>query len=189
MMKHGIFPRLFLVAALALAAAPAFAQLDLFASDPLLEAIRFNNIEQVEKRLLRGGSTEIADFDRRTAIIYAATTGNADIMEILIKYKAQITHRDKLGNTALFYAASLGNIDALELLIEKGAKVNGENKQGITPLMEAARNGRLEVARILVDARADTARRDYTGRTALMWADWSRKAAVARYLRGAGVRE
>lgn len=168
---------------------PATAEIELFGGDPLLDAIKANNADEVEVLLARGANAEIEDFDRRRPMIYAALLGNADIAEILIRHRVKINHRDKLGNSALFYAASKGEVDFIEILLDSGAAKNSENRQGITPLMIAASLGHLDSVQLLLARGADPKRRDYTGRTALMWADWNRQSSVSRALRNAGVQE
>lgn len=168
---------------------PAAAEIELFGGDPLFDAIQAKNDQEVELIIARGGNAEIEDFDRRRPIIYAAMIGSVDIVELLVKYKVQIDHRDKLGNSALFYAANKGEVDIIEILIEAGADRNAENRQGITPLMAAASLGHLDSVQLLLAKKVDSKKRDYTGRTALMWAEWNRRQPVVRALRAAGVRE
>jgi ankyrin repeat protein len=172
-----------------LMAGPAAADIELFGGNPLLDAITANDDAQVARLLRRGDSPEVADFEGRSAIIYAAVSGNVDIIDLLIKKRVDVNHRDSLGNTALFYAASQQRIDAMQVLIEAGADKNAENRQGMTPLMSAASLGHVEAMLTLLDAGADATRHDYTGRTALMWAEWNRHRDVVRLLKAKGIRE
>lgn len=171
------------------AAVSARAEIELFSGNPLMAAIRAQNVQEVEGFAVRGEHLEAVDAEDRTPIIYSALIGNAEIVEILIKHRVRINHKDKLGNSALFYAAGRDDHDSLELLLTGGADPNIENRQGLTPLMTAAANGAVEAVRILLDRKADATRRDYTGRTALMWAEWNRRRDVVSLMRNAGVRE
>lgn len=172
-----------------LACYPAAAEIELFGGNPLLDAIKANNPQEVEALLAADNNAEVEDFDRRRPLTYAAFLGSADIVELLVDHKVDINHRDKLGNSALFYAARQGEIEIVEILIDAGADKNAENRQGITPLMSVASIGLLDVVQVLINKGADYKRRDYTGRTALMWAQWNRRHAVVRALHSAGVRE
>jgi len=178
-----------LLAALILLSGPAAAEIELFGSDPMFSAIRAQNLPEVEALAIRGESLEVRGLEDRTPIIYAALLGNPDIIDILVKNKARVDHRDKLGNTALFYASNRGDLDSMQVLLEARAEPNLENRQGMTPIMTAASKGHVNAVQMLLDNKADAARRDYTGRTAMMWAEWNRQPAVVVLLRNAGVRE
>lgn len=178
-----------LLAALIVLSGPAAADIELFGSDPLFAAIRAQNLPEVEALAIRGENLEIRGLEDRTPIIYAALLGNPDIIVILIRNRARVDHRDKLGNTALFYAASRGDLDSMQVLLEATAKPDLENRQGMTPMMTAASKGHVNAVQLLLDNRADATRRDYTGRTAMMWAEWNRRPNVVALLRNAGIRE
>ena len=159
------------------------ADIELFGDNPILAAIKSNDLEGVKVAIARGEKVEVEDFDGRNSIIYA------DIIEFLAAQRISITHRDKLGNSALYYAADQGHIDAIVVLIEKGAAINSENRRGITPLMIAASQGRVDIVRVLLKYGVDVSKRDYTGRTALMWAEWNRRNFIIKLLREAGAKE
>ena len=165
------------------------ADIELFGDNPILAAIKSNDLEGVKVAIARGEKVEVEVFDGRNSIIYAGIIGNADIIEFLAAQRISITHRDKLGNSALYYAADQGHIDAIVVLIEKGAAINSENRRGITPLMIAASQGRVDIVRVLLKYGVDVSKRDYTGRTALMWAEWNRRNFIIKLLREAGAKE
>jgi ankyrin repeat protein len=168
---------------------PAAADIELFGANLLLQAIRAQDLPEVESITIRGGNLEIFDAEQRTPIIHAAVVGNSDIVELLTKNRAKVNHRDKQGNTALFYAAGSGHIDVMEVLLEYGGKPDLDNKQGQTPLITAAAKGQISAVQLLLDRKADATHRDYTGRSALMWAEWNRRNDIVALLRKAGVRE
>ena len=169
---------------------PAAAEINLFGGIPVLDAIKNNDAEAVDSLLIRDErNKEVEDNDYRRPLIYAASLGNTDIVELLIKRGAVLDHRDGLGNSAVFYAAGANYGEIVQVLLEAGANKDLENRQGVTPLMVAASRGHLEAVQVLLEKGADTSRRDYTGRTALMWAEWNRKANVVRVFKSAGIRE
>lgn len=192
MRRHTIRPAgpgLVLLVVLLAAPFAARADIQLFGGNPLLNAIMSNDVEQVRSRLTHGDNAEVEDFDHRRPLIYAASLGNADIVEMLIRRKVDLNHRDNLGNSALFYAATDAYLDIVEMLLDAGADKDIENRQGLTPLMAAASKGHVQVVEIMLARGADATRHDYTGRTALMWAEWNRRANVVAAMRKAGVRE
>ena len=62
----------------------------------------------------------------------ATNRWNEEIINLLIKYKANVNQTDKNGRTALFYAFSSGNDDIVSLLIQAGADTNIKDKDGLT---------------------------------------------------------
>lgn len=171
------------------AAAPARADMELFAADRIIRATLEDDVEAVERALQQGLSPESVDGQGRTAVQLAALAGNEDILRALIEHRARLTHRDRVGNTALGYAAANGHEGAVQVLLDAKAPIDQENRQGMTPLMLAAAAGRHAVVRLLLERGADAARRDFTGRTALEWAERNRRQVVVRVLRAAGVTE
>jgi uncharacterized protein len=186
--------RVFRIAALAgvlisLWPLPAAAQVELFKSDRLIDATISNDYELAKSELIKGHIPDPVDSYRRTPLIIAAMAGNPDLVELLVKYKANLNTRDEAGAGAFHYAAARGHTDVVEMLVELGAKINIENRQGMTPLMVAAADGKIEIVQILLNSKADATRNDFTGRSALMWAERNGRRNVIRLLRQAGIKE
>ncbi len=171
-----------------MAAAPALAQVNLLASNPLLVAAYKGDAEETKRLLKAGRSPETTDNEARTALIWASVVGHVDTVGVILEFKPRLDHRDELGNTALFYAADRGPEGVVARLVVAGADANVENGQGMAPLMAAARNGHVVVARPLIDAGADVNQTDYTGRTVLDWARGGSASRLGRLLRQAGAR-
>jgi uncharacterized protein len=100
---------------------------------PLEWAAQDGNVAEA-KRLLDNG---LADVNRRgnmnrTALHYAAYSGQKYIIALLIEKRADVNARDFGGRTPLHYA--VGNPDVVRLLVESGADVNAKDKEGRTPL-------------------------------------------------------
>ncbi|OLL22391.1 26S proteasome non-ATPase regulatory subunit 10 [Neolecta irregularis DAH-3] len=75
------------------------------------------------------------DEDSRTALHWACSTSNYEIVEILTGYdECGVDIKDGAGWTALMIAASVGNDDILKRLIEKGANVNETSSSGQSAL-------------------------------------------------------
>jgi ankyrin repeat protein len=169
--------------------APATADIELFTSDRLIQAVTKSDYNAAESLLARGHNPDAYDGQRRTALQLAALSGDAEMVALLMKYRATARYKDPVGNTAMIYAANGGHTDAVAALIEGGANPNTANRRGLTALMIAARQGNLAMVQLLLEQKADASLRDHTGRSARMWAEWSNKSAVVRLFDRANIRE
>ena len=57
--------------------------------------------------------------EQASLLQWASSRGCLDIVDLLIKYKADVNKRDCLGNTPLMDACKNGHYDVVELLLEK----------------------------------------------------------------------
>lgn len=179
------------VLALALAAGEARAQLNLFGSyyENVARAATDNDAAHVSQLVTSGKSPNDVDDNGRPALNIAVINGNLQIAAILIKAKARLDVRDRLGNTPLHIAAERDEIEMAKLLADVGAPVDGENKNGMTPLMVAASRGYLDMVQALLAKGANPRKTDFTGRDALGWATENHRQAVVQALqRGAARR-
>ena len=111
--------------------------------------------------------------------------GNLTITAILIKAKAKLDPKDKLGNTPLHMAADRNQTEEAQLLVDVGAPVDAENKNGMTPLMVAAARGNIEIVQALLAKGASVTKTDFTGRDAAGWAVESHRPAVVQAIKRA----
>lgn len=88
-----------------------------------------------------------------SALHYAASYGKQDLVELLIKARANVNYKDNHGHTALFLAVSNNYYDIVDFLIKSGADVNiaADN----SPLMEACIKGHKKIVKLLLEAKAD----------------------------------
>ncbi|KAF3656940.1 putative serine/threonine-protein phosphatase 6 regulatory ankyrin repeat subunit C-like isoform X2 [Capsicum annuum] len=100
----------------------------------------------------------------------AASSGNVEIVEILLNRGADVNQKNDGGRTALHYAASKGRAKIAELLISPGAKINAKDKVGCTPLHRAASTGNSELCELLIEEGAEVDEVDKAGETPLMTA-------------------
>lgn len=116
---------------------------------------------QERKRVLETKHKDGDDF--MTPLIIAARNGNLDVVEILLRYDANIEARGTVkiddevfeGFTPLWGATTAGHIDVLKLLIKKKAEVDGKLLTDSTPLRCAAYDGRLDIVSCLVENGAN----------------------------------
>ncbi|KAL8283949.1 hypothetical protein RQP46_005062 [Phenoliferia psychrophenolica] len=78
-----------------------------------------------------------------TALISAASTGNLEVLSLVVGAGADVTAANDKGLTGLHYAASKGHVSVGRLLISKGADVNTRDKANQLPLHRAATTGAL----------------------------------------------
>ena len=100
----------------------------------LIDAAKFNDAEAVEDFLDVGKDPNEADGQGRTALHYAAGTGNEEILVLLVEGGADLGAVDAKGNTPLHYAAGYGRPGAARALLEKGASpavLNGNGKRAV----------------------------------------------------------
>ncbi len=107
--------------------------------------------------LQRGLDVNSVDPTGTTLLMFAARSGNEQLIDFLLDHHANVLNRNKYGDTALMLAAFEGRTPIAERLIRAGSEL--DPKGGWTPLLYAAFNGRTECARLLLDrgARVDTA--------------------------------
>jgi ankyrin repeat protein len=172
----------------AIAASPVEAQINPFSSyyDNVARAARQNDAAKVRDLVANDSNpNETDDAEAHTAMHYAAMNGNLTIIAILLKAKAKLDPKDKLGNTPLHLAADRGQAEAAQLLLDAGAAVDAENRDGMTPLMLAAARGNVEIVQALLKKGASATKTDYTGRDAAGWAAESHRPAAVQAIKRA----
>jgi ankyrin repeat protein len=107
-------------------------------NDKLLDAIRYGNPIEVERLLKAGAETdgpETKDSIRRNALMLASWYGYKEIVEILLRYNADINAKTSYGWTALLWAlrngaTSTAHKETVEILLEAGIDVSCKNDNG-----------------------------------------------------------
>ena len=109
------------------------------------------DVVQVLLQLGANPNTELANKKSSgwTALHYAATTTNSEIINQLLKHKANVSAKGKLNNTPLHIAAIHGNTDTVQMLLEAGADPKLKNSKGLTPIDLAQQNGNTELAKLM----------------------------------------
>lgn len=158
----------------------------------LLRAIADQQPQRVAILLDQGVSPEATtatgEFQGKTALMWAAETGQTEILELLLDYGATVDRTNPKGGTALMYAAVAGQTEAIRLLAEAGADPNHRVRHGWTPLMLATSKGHSTSVRTLVELGADPMTRDVYGSTLLMRATELGNLEMVRTLLGLGLK-
>jgi hypothetical protein len=98
-------------------------------------AAQLGDLDAMERHMANGLAVDARDPERGgTPLLWAAVTGQAKAIELLMHRGADVNAVDPDGGTALHAAAFMGHEKAVDLLVQNGAKVNAANKRGETPL-------------------------------------------------------
>lgn len=145
-------------------------------NDALIEAVKKNDLVQVESLLARGADINSGDSTRfrscteanpprtrYTPLILSTFRLSRDprvkrdmaMMDLLLKHGANPNVSDSYSKTPLHFAASQGNLPAVQALLSHGADANVKDYTGDTPLTEAAYRDNIEVVKLLLAHGAD----------------------------------
>lgn len=131
----------------------------------------------------KGADVNQKGADGSTAIMYAASNDDLDLVKALIKAGANVKLENQFGSSAITEAAIIGSAPVLGALIKAGADPNFKNPNGETPIMAAARSGKVDAAKVLIEAGADVnAKETWGGQSAIMWAAALGQADMIKYL-------
>lgn len=84
-------------------------------------------------------------------LILAARQGRADVVDYLLKNKADLTLLDQYGNNALWAACFSDAVDCIQCLLQAGIDIDYQNPSGASALIYAASSGKqLVVERLLL---------------------------------------
>ncbi len=140
--------------------------------DQLARYIKAGRGEQVLKYIQDGlGQYNAVDRGGVALLSIAAEAGDANTVDGLIEFGAEIERVDRVNRTPLMYAARSKNPETIQLLLDKGADIQARDRLGNTPLSWAAGFGSAGGVQVLVDAGADANTVDTVlGYTPLVWA-------------------
>jgi ankyrin repeat protein len=145
---------------------------------PLQESVRSfwskYNHELVQMLLDAGGNANVAptDYIPNTLLTSAALGGDADLVRILLKSKAEVNMMTKSSVTALQAAASANKAEIVQILLDAGANVDApfgnqyqtarvaaaedrSYKHLVSSIQFAAYNNNIEMVQILLDLSAN----------------------------------
>jgi len=90
------------------------------------QAVQSGNEELVKQVLKENGTDVNLETNGLTPLMRASQMGQKAMVEILLKYRANVGVTDILNRTALTYAAIYGHEGVMKLLVEYGAKINAQ---------------------------------------------------------------
>ena len=115
----------------------------------LLEAVRANDLAQVQKLTTSDMLLTSTDPAGNTALMVAAACGYVEVAHWLVDHGAAVDARGYIGNTALIYAAQEGHAEIARLLLAHGADPAICNQYGNDAVNLAAGLGGGEVLQVL----------------------------------------
>ena len=129
-------------------------------TNSLDQALMAGNVSKVKEFLANGANPNTLIPGAGSALLFACTLGNAEIVQALVDAKADVNSVNTAsGFTPLMMAAQLGNKQIVEILIKAGADVNIQHQingqlSGLNALKIAQNGGFTEIADILKAAGA-----------------------------------
>src|SRR5262245_50442665 len=116
-----------------------------------------NDVEMAQTLMYAGANvratTRIGGY---TPLLLAAKSGNASVIDALLKGGSDVNGKTANGTTPLMFAAASGEIDAVKRLVDGGADVNAkESVRGENAVMFAAASNRAAVVALLAKHGAD----------------------------------
>ncbi|KAJ5768871.1 hypothetical protein N7520_003430 [Penicillium odoratum] len=139
----------------------------------------------VETLKIRSYRTQIdrPDLTGKSPLHWAATRGDFEGIEILLKYGANVAVTDESGGTPLMFAASSGCLKCLKLLLDADSSVHLKNHYGSDALYFACRHQRgLPPVILLLKWGARLNTQNKNGHTALIGAAIRNNFKIGRYL-------
>ena len=137
---------------------------------------------QVTRLIDNKVSVNAHDYDRRTGLHLAASEGRTEVVQYLLKARADASFQDRFGLSSLDDAIRHGHAGIKRLLYEAGARVSGIGN--VLKACAASANGdpnAIELTKNLVDNGLDPKAGDYDGRTPLHLAACSGKLGLLEY--------
>eukprot|EP00758_Cryptobia_borreli_P003635 Tbor_TRINITY_DN3883_c0_g1::TRINITY_DN3883_c0_g1_i1::g.5638::m.5638 len=146
------------------------------------------NVEMALQILNGGAYPNDAQEDGCTALWLAAEAGNLSIIQLLMKYKVNISATKEPGHiTPLYIACQNGHVGVVDLLLMNGASPNIAKQNGSTPLHIAAQQGHIDICRLLIRYGAQHSPRNIQGVIPLHLAAYQGHDKVVKLLLLAGV--
>ena len=129
-------------------------------TNSLDQALMAGNVEKVKEFLANGANPNTLIPGVGSALLFACTLGNAEIVQALVDAKADVNSlSNDTGFTPLMMACQLGNKAIVEILVNAGADVNIQHQMngqpsGLNALKIAQNGGFNEIAELLKQAGA-----------------------------------
>lgn len=145
---------------------------------PLFVACKKGNVEIVEYLLSTCGANvevkglyEVQDdrtIHRVTPLWCAAVAGKLKVVEVLVKYDADVNAVSDTGSTPVRSACFMTHLDIVKLLVENGADIQKPNQNGGTCLINSVQS--VELCEFLLKNGAFVNAQDVQNKTALHYA-------------------
>ncbi|SRR5713226_7449955 len=156
----------------------------------LMELAACGRVDEMKGLLAAGVDVNSRElYSGRTALMWAAVSGQLEVVRELLASRADPNAMAIDGETALRNSISGGHSEVVKVLLAAGADVNLGDKNGRRPLMDAAAIGDSHIVRMLLVAGANVNAKDRNGSGALAVARDRGQTEVVELLKNAGARE
>ncbi|XP_046579347.1 putative ankyrin repeat protein RF_0381 [Haliotis rubra] len=151
----------------------------------LHHACRGRGMEIVEYILTRN---MVEDIDTRTGtgktpLMIAASEGNKEVFDLLVKKGANLTLLDEDDKNILHFASEGGNIETVQFILSQHIlSINSRGDNGQTAVMTAAKNGHRAVFHLLMENGANSSFIDTNGKDMLYLACDGGNINIAKYI-------
>lgn len=107
-----------------------------------------------------------------TALMYGASGGFEDIVNLLLSKGAWVHPRHEFGGSALLEGCGSGNLTVVKSILDAGASISERDDQNVSCLLSASAQGSLDLVRWLLDTygSSDINTVSSNGATSLMYA-------------------
>jgi len=116
------------------------------------------DLAAVKRAISKGTKVDKKDIAGQTALMYAAETGNLEIVKYLVEQGANINAVSgrKGRGTPLIYAAAANKVEIVEYLLKNGGDINATTPyQNETALIWAVASGHEKIVKLLLENGAD----------------------------------
>ena len=136
-----------------------------------------------ELMLAGGADVQARDREGKTALHYAATSGNVEVLELLLSKGAEVDAKDtRYRRTPLHKAAYSADVKTVAALLNKGADISARDAEGLQAIHAAAKRNDPAVLNFLLEKGAAVTAAESHGGTPLHCAAIESKPKAARVL-------
>lgn len=147
--------------------------------------ISSHQVLNMASALVNGGADlNIKGANDFTPLMWAAYTGNIDLITLFTEHGANGDVQDKNGWTPLMHAVTHNHKEVCKILIEKsGCNVDIRWKDGSSALLMAIQGDKTEIAKMLIDAKSDLSIQTHSnGYNAVLYCTYHGRTEILDYL-------
>ena len=173
---------LFILLQLAFFISPSYSLIESEAFPELVyaSALKEGNIEVTEQYLEMGHSSTRMDSSDLIPLAYAIQNNSLAMIDLLIKYKADVKAIFLERTTPLIYSVLLEKTDLIDPLIEKGSEINFQDNLGRTAIMIAVERENIRMVKKLLKHSPDLEITDFSGKSVYDYLDFVRKREIKK---------
>lgn len=161
--------------------------------EAISEDLDITNVSRISELIVASADVDVKNKFGATPLHMAAQSGFTEVVELLIKARADLNKpTDRFGVTPLYLAAQNGHAKVVTQLIKARADVNLANmRDNVTPLWIASQENHPDIVRLLLEAHADVNKTRASDKGAPLYiaADKGNLRVVRLLLKGAAIKD